>query len=359
MTVEFLSPRGLSNRDVAAWNNLAERAVEPNPFFEPQFVLPAVEGFDDRSEVRLLTVRQGPELQFLAPLTKNRFWGHPRLLTTWNHTILYLHTPLIDADPSTGIEAWRLALRAMRRSAWRASITSIPADGPALAMLRLACDEGREWVIDDLQERAFVQRRDSFADYAQHMSGRHRRELERRSRKLAAATGGPATTVDMTDAGGVEAFLRLEVEGWKGKAGSAVGSKRAVQQVFEAMGRNFREEGRLLVLGLRTQQDVAAAIVCVRGRSTLYMIKMAYDESLREYSPGVRLIDDLVAHFYAETELTGIDSCADPRNPFINRLFPDRRPIAKLAVRSSRPAARPVVDVTHSTTRALRRAVTR
>jgi hypothetical protein len=37
----FLLPLAdLTARDVAAWRDLAARAVEPNPFFEPDFVLP-------------------------------------------------------------------------------------------------------------------------------------------------------------------------------------------------------------------------------------------------------------------------------------------------------------------------------
>jgi CelD/BcsL family acetyltransferase involved in cellulose biosynthesis len=356
LAVEFVSTRDMDERDVAAWAALVERAVEPNPFFEPAFVLPALRYLEQGSSVRLLVVRDGLDLRFLAPVTKNRFWGHPRLLTTWNHPICYLHTPLVDSDTRLGPEAWRLAIRAIRRSAWRASVTSIPSDGPAIEMLRTAASEEREWWVDELHERAFLRRQGTFADFTESMSGHRRRELNRGSRKLEAVTGGPVAAIDVTGAGGVEEFLRLELAGWKGQAGTAVGSKPGTRELFEAMCRNFDEQGRLLVMALHTQRGPAAAIVCVRAGSTLFSLKMSYDEGLRDCSPGVRLVHDLVRHFYLTEELTGIDSCADPSSTFVNQIFPDRISIASLSVRSSRPAARPVVTVTRATTRTLRKA---
>ena len=37
---------GLSDSDLAAWRELSDSALEPNPFFDPDFVMPAVAELD-------------------------------------------------------------------------------------------------------------------------------------------------------------------------------------------------------------------------------------------------------------------------------------------------------------------------
>jgi CelD/BcsL family acetyltransferase involved in cellulose biosynthesis len=58
--------------------------------------------------------------------------------------------------------------------------------------------------------------------------------------------------------------------------------------------------------------------------------KIAYDEAFARFSPGVQMELANVAAFHDRPELASMDSCADPDNQMINRLWPDRRPIATL-----------------------------
>jgi hypothetical protein len=51
----------LSERDVGAWRDLSARALEPNPFAEPDFVLPAAGRLGAGGEA-LLTVEDGSDL---------------------------------------------------------------------------------------------------------------------------------------------------------------------------------------------------------------------------------------------------------------------------------------------------------
>jgi CelD/BcsL family acetyltransferase involved in cellulose biosynthesis len=61
-----------------------------------------------------------------------------------------------------------------------------------------------------------------------------------------------------------------------------------------------------------------------------YCFKIAHDETLAKRSPGVLLEVDMVERFHAST-LRRLDSCADPYNVMINRLWPDRRALVTLA----------------------------
>ena len=53
--------RGADTPDFrAAWDDLASRAAEPNPFFESWYLLPALRAHDPAGEVRLFCLHRGP-----------------------------------------------------------------------------------------------------------------------------------------------------------------------------------------------------------------------------------------------------------------------------------------------------------
>jgi hypothetical protein len=49
VTGRLLELAALSERDLDAWRELAARALEPNPFAEPDFVLPAADALDSQA----------------------------------------------------------------------------------------------------------------------------------------------------------------------------------------------------------------------------------------------------------------------------------------------------------------------
>lgn len=81
----------------------------------------------------------------------------------------------------------------------------------------------------------------------------------------------------------------------------------------------------------------------------VFCFKIAFDEEWARFSPGVLLEVENVERFHAG-EATWMDSCADPDNAMINRLWPDRRRISTLLVpcggvfgQSSRSGARVIL----------------
>jgi hypothetical protein len=87
----------LSDRDVGAWRDLAARAVEPNPFLEPDLVLPAEARLGD-GKALLLTVEDGSEWAACLPVEAVRWhgWRLP-VLMSWRHPYRFLGTPLLGA----------------------------------------------------------------------------------------------------------------------------------------------------------------------------------------------------------------------------------------------------------------------
>lgn len=58
--VSLLRVADLQPDDVDAWKVLARQALDPNPFFEPEFVLP-LEAARRQDDVHLLVLRARPE----------------------------------------------------------------------------------------------------------------------------------------------------------------------------------------------------------------------------------------------------------------------------------------------------------
>ena len=85
------------------------------------------------------------------------------------------------------------------------------------------------------------------------------------------------------------------------------------------------------------------AVKCnLAAGNELFCFKIGHDAELRRYSPGVQLERGNVEVFHDQREERLMDSCADPANDMINRLWPDRRSIKSLVL--TRRGARSVVS---------------
>src|SRR4029077_7719546 len=89
----------------AAWDALARDAIEPNAFYEPFALLPAIETFGLERDMELVLVFQDVErerslLVGVFPLRRRRrYQGIPiATLGMLSHDYCYLCTPLIHSD---------------------------------------------------------------------------------------------------------------------------------------------------------------------------------------------------------------------------------------------------------------------
>jgi CelD/BcsL family acetyltransferase involved in cellulose biosynthesis len=334
MRVELKPLEDLQPGDLRAWRDLATRASEPNPFFEPAFLIPALRHLASGTAVVLVLVYDEDELVWAAPISSHRRWRRVWLpsVTTWCHTHCFFGAPLVADDRAEA--AWRLVLDAV--VAWRPRarvliLELMPTDGRLLAALERAA-EGRRVNRYETYTRATLRRASLVGDTAPQR-GRHRRELERRSRLVERETGAPFTTRDVSaEPGAIEGFLELEEAGWTGRARTALASKPDEALFALEAARSFQEQGRLVMLATTAGSGIAAELFAVRSGRTLFMFKITFDERSARFSPGTHLVRDMTRWFAAEPDLDLIDSCAAPENDFINRLLPDRRPLATVLV---------------------------
>jgi hypothetical protein len=189
MDVALLALDELTAAHIEAWNELAERAVEPNPFFEALFLLPALEHLDRARRVRLLVITDESSWHLVLPVIPATRWrGIPvPALLSWRHPYSVLGTPLVDRDAARPtLERLFVYLR-FEISPARFSVLEWFGHGPTLETLRTVAAPEHLVTFSSFERPVLRRRGDD--DYLSALSRHRRKELARRRRQLEAELG--------------------------------------------------------------------------------------------------------------------------------------------------------------------------
>ena len=334
----------LSARDEEAWRDLAARAVEPNPFYEPDFLRLNAEHFDAYRDTTLVIACVGDTFKALLPIVGTDTPRIPprRVATTKARptAVRPLGTPLVDADGAEAalgavVDALREGAGARR---WPGIVVldRLHADGPVAAALRQACrDRGVPAVSKDPWERGMVRRDGAWGD---PLTKSRRKQMGRTRRSLARDGDGDVTLVDRSaDPSAAEDFLAMEVAGWKGREGGlAFGRDPRTAAWFAEWWARWAASGRLHAFALCVQGTAVAMEIFVRAGEGLFDFRGAYDERYAKYGPGAMVLGDAVAHLYERTDAAWIDSSTDKDNRFVFEMMPERRALCTMVIGTGR-----------------------
>jgi CelD/BcsL family acetyltransferase involved in cellulose biosynthesis len=316
-----------SEGDVLAWHELAENAAEPNPFFEPEFVVPAAANIESARETVLVVSESEDGWSACIPARLGRWrrvvdsvWG---LRTPYT----YLTTPLVRAGGESARVASLLADAREATGKRNLVLERYCDDCPVGAALRESIVRGDVLEAASLSfERALLRRRDS-GEYLGWMSKKHLRDLRRRMNRLREEVGAEIDVVDLSgDPDAPQIFLALEASGWKGRDGTAMGCDESHAEFFRETCERYRSQGRLEMLALRAGDNMIAMLCNLRSGEGSFSFKIAHDENFSKFSPGIQL-EMANAEFFHASGSAWMDSCAEPDNAMINRLWPERRAI--------------------------------
>jgi CelD/BcsL family acetyltransferase involved in cellulose biosynthesis len=324
---------------LSEWRRLAASSLEPNPFYEPALLLPALRSLRSDATVEVALVFHdaagpAPRLIGLYPLERRRrYRGAPLTsLRLWKHLHCFLCTPLVDAaHASASLGGLLRGLRA-QSPASLLELDFCASDGPfAAALAETLRAQGQASTVTDAHSRALDRpARDVESHLAEALPPRKRRELERLARRLAEqgrlafAELGP----DEDPRPWIDAFLELEASGWKGRDGTAIALSPGQRRFFEEGAAALAAEGRLWMLGLALDGKwIALKCNFLAGRGG-FAFKIAYDEKYARSSPGVLLELETLARLHRRPEIAWMDSCAIEGHFMKNRLWLHRREIA-------------------------------
>jgi hypothetical protein len=334
--------RDISTGELRAWKDLSSRSAEPNPFLEPDGVMPAARYLRFGAGIKILLAEEDGRAYACLPIRSVWKWhGFPYpFVTSEASRTLECGTPLVDIERGSEALATIFSALAERRPIGRSRVLVLPQltqNGPVFEALRTAAQTADlPFVVFEGWERGFLVRRPE-PDYERLLSARLQRELRRRRRRLTEMFGTEPILVDRTaDPAAVERFLHLEGSGYKAVRGIAVTSHDGESEYFAEICRRFAATGRLHLLALEAGGQTLAMCVCLRERDGFFLFKVAYDERYARYGPGVLIQAACMEYFHSSTDADWIDTGTYRDNEMSLRLFSDRRQTAGVFVPLSR-----------------------
>ena len=342
-----LEPVGALSRYADAINRLAERAVEPNPFFLPEFLAPAIQAFGPRG-LKLAIFSDRDEVQFFAPVRASRR-GILRAsrLTVWTHPYAPLGAPLIDVGASEQI-ADSLMERLQELGRRLILFPDLPLAGPAAKILRQAASRQGSVLAAAQTRRPILDAdaTDGAGAFDRMVPAKRQRELGRQLRRLSEI--GAVSLMTARSPSEIDAafttFATLEASGWKGRRGTAINRSRKVSAFSRSAVVQFAESGRVAIDILRVGEVPAAALIRFDQGGLSVPWKVAYDEGFAAFSPGKQLMCDATRRWLADPNTRRVDPVCEEDNPLMAPLWPDREPYGTLILSTTRWSTSPQVS---------------
>jgi CelD/BcsL family acetyltransferase involved in cellulose biosynthesis len=321
------------------WAELALDAAEANAFYTPDMLQAALDHLADDTPPRLIEVFSGDVMIGLLPVAIMPRHGRLPIACAgnWMHRHCFFGAPLIRQGHEQA--AWRGFLAQLDAAPWAPHflhMSVLDAAGANAAALEAVCAaQGRPFSEIIRHERALL-RSDLAADayWEMHVRAKKRKELRRLQKRLAEL--GAVESHMLADQAALprwcDDFLALEASGWKGKEGTALGCTPGDADFFRAATAAALAAGRLHFLRIDLDGRAIAMLVNFGHGDGAFSFKIAFDEQLSRFSPGVLIEIDNLHAVQDSASLAWMDSCAAPDHPMIDSLWAERRSIVHYRV---------------------------
>ncbi len=353
---------------------LSAHALEPNFTLMPQWVLPLAEICGSHRKlvpVHALTGEGRPGAFSLFEFKRWR-WGLPLA-----HGESFLGdfpisgTPLLSmADPVGSCAAMlQQAFGTLKVSSL--IIPYLTGHHAISSVMVDACAEIGAPIcfLDDRQRAALRCNGDYDAWFEETFPRKRRKEFRRLSARLA-ETGDLQTHTRQSGQPGLETwiddFLTLEQSSWKGNRGTAIAGSDALTSFLRSALSRLDAAGKLLFWRMIVDGKPVAMMFGVKEGSICWIVKIAHDETLARFSPGVLLVLAATRTMFESDELMFADSCAEPGHPMIDHIWKDRlsvrdvmigNPSSSTAVFSGLTAMERARRKAHASLKALRKSL--
>ena len=322
---------------------LCARTVEPNVFFNPRFLAPAMPRLEDR-EVRLAVIRDGDDyrnrLRLLVPFSVEKPMTPmgASIMRLWSSPFGPIGTPLIDRDDPVGVieDFFSMLARPHLKLPKVLALPDMRLDGPTASLLRTAVEaHGLPLATTGEVMRPVLQSELDGDDYLKNsLRPHHYREFRRLKRRL-----GETGHLEHIVARGpeqirhaIETFLTLEAAGWKGRERTAMAIDRYRAAFAREAVHRLAEQDLCRIHSLSLDGRTIASLIVFVEQGFAYTWKTAYDETLSAYSPGTLLMIEVTKQHLDDPNIMMTDSCAVPDHPVMSRLWTERRPVGTFVI---------------------------
>jgi CelD/BcsL family acetyltransferase involved in cellulose biosynthesis len=343
------------------WRELAERAVEPNGYYLPDWELAVNASARGRTDVSALAAWSDASS---AQDGAARLVGLVPAISCW-HAYKMPLPALVSADPygtlctplldraSANDAVTRLMLGARKAGAHALVLRDVALDGAAMkAFSEVLRQSGMHPRVLQSHVRACLDAtRDADELLHDALGAKKLKELRRQRNRLAehGAVGFDVARTPEDVAAAVENFLNLEASGWKARRGTALVQDSGDAQFIRRATTALAETGQCEIVTLRTGEAPVAAAVVLRHQDRAFYFKLGVDERFAKFSTGVQLTLDLTRHLCADPAIAMADSTASADHPMINPIWRGRLAIGDVLI-PLRPRD-PLVPLIHAALR--------
>ncbi|MDE2229560.1 MAG: GNAT family N-acetyltransferase [Alphaproteobacteria bacterium] len=338
-------------RHLQAWEDLSTTALEPNVFYEPWLLRPALRHLRGGADLVFVLVYAQMPGAADQPSVLCGFFPLERLshyknlpvsaLRLWKHVHCFLSSPLVRAETA---QACFQAVFDWAATDPRGSILiefgDVSGDGPLWkAFVEFLEDRRDPTLMLECSTRALLRPRADATSYLDAaLSPKKRRTLRQQESALRrqGALEYAMLAGDGDIDGWIENFLRLEASGWKGREGTALSCNPAQKQFFAETLREAFRRGRLMMLAQTLDGRPIAQLCNFLCRNGSFAFKVAFDEAYARFSPGVLLELENIAEVHRHAWIRWMDSCSSPGPSLTKQLWLDRRIVQTILATSGR-----------------------
>jgi CelD/BcsL family acetyltransferase involved in cellulose biosynthesis len=321
---------------VSQWRALAERAIEPNGYYLPEWELAVNASARGRTNASALCAWNEPSS---AANDAARLIGLMPVISLWRaykiplpalvsaHPYGTLCAPLLDRDMAH--DAVRRLMREARDAGAHALILrDVAIDGAAMAAIAEVLREGgmRPCVLQ-CHLRACLDATQDADELLRDALGPKKLKELRRQRSRLSEHGTVRFDVARTPeevAAVIERFLTLESSGWKGRRGTALAQHAGDASFIRRATVALSQTGRCQIVTLCVETMPVAAAIILRHQDRAFFFKIGIDARFAKLSPGVQLTLELTRHLCADPAIVSADSMASADHPMINPIWRGR-----------------------------------
>lgn len=352
--VRFSTVPDLDARTIAAWADLEQRALEPNAYLSPSFVLPSIRCLKPQTRPIAFVLETetpgAPELVGLGvfqAVRGSRSFPLPHL-RAYRSRHSYLGGLLLDRVSATAAAEALFRWLRSKHSRWHGVDVhgQIGGESGDNELTQAITAGGATWHPRWLTPRAvLIPAKAGEAYLHERLASGRAKDLRRRWRRLEEqgpvrwrALRGPEITPAC-----IERFMDLEHLGWKGQEGTSLRSRPDDEQFFREMIGEFAARDRAVFTELSVGDTVVASTSNLISGKRGFAFKLGWHPDYHRMAPGllneVEFIRNAPAVF---NDLDLIDSGA-AKGSFLEELWSERRAVVSGAYAAT-PVARKVLQ---------------
>jgi hypothetical protein len=297
--VRWLDPRGRSDAHVidSIWSDWGADDL----FHDPRWFWPSLDLVSPPADgLRFALIGSPRDPVALIPVEYRRLWPHRPLPKTFG--FFAKRGTLPDAAmfvrPKDAREAARALVGLLQREGGaQLDLTGLTVDGPMHRALLESVGGRRVAIPRPVDVRYYVATTDGAEAYAAARTQKHRQNLRRSWRQLA-AWGEPALEISTVER--AEAFAvveALDARSWRlmetGRKAPAVATTTAVNNVCRRLIADFGEDTHRITRLRVGEVDVASCYMQIRG-AVAYAWKINFDEAYGRASPGTVVFHEAI-----------------------------------------------------------------